>query len=64
MDKIEPMDAQELVHHIVTNWTSLTGKPESAMHEEGHFPNVVYDLVEEHAIDMDEFQETWNEYFG
>jgi hypothetical protein len=53
------MDAATLAAYVDKNWRKITGMPAKAKHEEGHWPQEVYDLIEEHVVDLDEFQDEW-----
>lgn len=58
------MDPWELVEYVVNHWEQLTGESAEAMHEEGHFPEIIWELCRKYNVEPLDFQDAWTSYWG
>jgi len=62
MKKFETLE--DLTWHIIKNYSEITGLPEEAMNEEGHFPQEIEAMVIDNGFDFFDFNETWSNILG
>lgn len=58
------MTATQLALYVIKNYSQITGRPDYEKHSEGDFPQEVYDLIDYHGVDVDDFQDAWIEMLG
>lgn len=66
-ESIEPSNTYTpwlLAQYVYENWERLTGLSKNAIHDEGDFPDVIWDLCAQHNIDELEFNDAWVKLLG